>query len=96
MKITDEQVIEMAARPQAWGNPEEVYERLRHIQQMTGANEFVLTFRFGTMPVETAERSMRLFAKEVLPRLQADETVLDAEIDGSSSLVVPANDPGHG
>jgi alkanesulfonate monooxygenase SsuD/methylene tetrahydromethanopterin reductase-like flavin-dependent oxidoreductase (luciferase family) len=83
--ITDEQMIEATARPQAWGTPDEVYERLRHIQQMTGAEELILAFRFGTMPVETAERSMRLFAKEVLPRLQADEATLDPEIDGSTA-----------
>jgi alkanesulfonate monooxygenase SsuD/methylene tetrahydromethanopterin reductase-like flavin-dependent oxidoreductase (luciferase family) len=94
VKITDEQMIEATARPQAWGTPDEVYERLRHIQLMTGADELILTFRFGTMPVETAERSMRLFAKDVLPRLHADEARLDPEIDGSAEASAAA--PGHG
>ncbi|WP_033287663.1 LLM class flavin-dependent oxidoreductase [Amycolatopsis jejuensis] len=84
VKITDEQMIEMAARPQAWGTPDDVYRQLLHIQEMTGAAEFVLTFRFGTMPVETAERSMRLFAQEVLPRLQSFDARLTGATDGTA------------
>ncbi|GAA1838510.1 LLM class flavin-dependent oxidoreductase [Pseudonocardia ailaonensis] len=86
MKFSDEQILEAAAKPQAWGTPDEVYERLLHIQAMTGADEFVLTFRFGTMPTEVAERSMRLFAREVLPRLHAFDAKLDPELDGSSPI----------
>ena len=47
---------------------------------MTSAEEFVLNFRFGGMPVETAERSMRLFAKEVLPKLHAMPAPLHATV----------------
>ncbi len=68
---TDEENLEVMARPQAWGTPDQVFERLVYAQRMTDAEEFVVSFRFGTMPVETAERSMRLFAEEVLPRLHA-------------------------
>jgi hypothetical protein len=46
-----------------------VFDKLRHVQLMTSAEEFVLNFRFGNMPAATAERSMRLFAAGVLPRL---------------------------
>lgn len=59
------------ARPQAWGTPDQVLAKLQHAQEMTSAEEFVLNFRYGAMPVETAERSMRLFASDVLPRLHA-------------------------
>jgi hypothetical protein len=48
-----------------------VVEKLKHIQRMTSAEEFVINPRFGAMPVETAERSMRLFAAEVLPAVHA-------------------------
>ncbi len=75
--MSDDQVIEATARPQAWGTPDQVYEKLKFIQGMTGAEEFVLNFKFGTMPAETAERSMRLFAAEVLPRLHALPASLD-------------------
>ena len=86
LKFTDEQILEAAAKPQAWGTPDEVYERLLHIQAMTGAGEFVLNFRFGTMPVEVAERSMRLFAQEVLPRLHSLDAKLGPDLDGSESV----------
>jgi alkanesulfonate monooxygenase SsuD/methylene tetrahydromethanopterin reductase-like flavin-dependent oxidoreductase (luciferase family) len=81
-KVSEEEVIEAAIRPQAWGNPDEVYERLVHIQKRTGASQFVLNFRYGTMPAEIAERSMRLFATDVLPRLQAYDASLDVELSG--------------
>ncbi len=74
-----EELGEATARPQAWGTPDQVLERLVHAQRMTSAEEFVLNFRYGAMPVETAERSMRLFASEVLPRLHEVEPRLHAE-----------------
>ncbi len=40
-------------------------------------------FRMGGMPVETAERSMRLFASEVLPALQAMDAPLSPEMTGA-------------
>lgn len=52
-----------------WGTPEECYERARHIWEHTRCSTLVTVFRFGAMPYETAERSMRLFSSEVLPAL---------------------------
>ena len=74
-KSSDE-VGEHNARPQAWGTPEQVLAKLEHVQGMTSAEELILNFRFGAMPAATAERSMRLFAKEVLPKLQKMEAPL--------------------
>jgi alkanesulfonate monooxygenase SsuD/methylene tetrahydromethanopterin reductase-like flavin-dependent oxidoreductase (luciferase family) len=70
---------EHSARPQAWGTPDQVMAKLEHVQRTTSAEEFVLNFRFGAMPAETAERSMRLFAAEVLDRLHALPAPLHAE-----------------
>lgn len=78
----DEQMLEHAARPQAWGTPDQVFEKLQFIQQKTGAVEFILNPRFGGMPADTAERSMRLFAAEVLPRLQAIDPPLSESLRG--------------
>jgi hypothetical protein len=36
-----------------------------------GADDFVAVFSYGSMPVEKAEASMRLFAEKVLPHVQA-------------------------
>jgi len=74
-----EELGEHSARPQAWGTPDQVLEKLRHVQQMTSAEELILNFRFGGMPVETAERSMRLFATEVLERLHKLEAPLQPD-----------------
>jgi alkanesulfonate monooxygenase SsuD/methylene tetrahydromethanopterin reductase-like flavin-dependent oxidoreductase (luciferase family) len=58
---------------QVWGTPEQCVERMRHIQQMTGAREVVGCFRYGAMPVELAENSLRLFGQEVVPAVHAFE-----------------------
>src|SRR5687768_3149692 len=44
---TPEEVGEFSARPQAWGTPDQVFEKLRHVQRMTRAEELILNFRFG-------------------------------------------------
>ncbi|MGE0601683.1 MAG: LLM class flavin-dependent oxidoreductase [Dehalococcoidia bacterium] len=75
-----EELGEHSARPQAWGTPDQVFEKLKHIQRMTSAEELILNFRFGGMPVETAERSTRLFAKNVLDRLHALDAPLHADM----------------
>lgn len=79
---TPEQVGEHSARPQAWGTPDQVVEKLLHVQRMTGAEELIMNFQYGAMPAETAERSMRLFSAEVLPRLHAAEALLPAHLTG--------------
>ncbi len=57
-------------------------EKLQHVQRMTSAEELILNFRYGAMPAATAERSMRLFAAEVLPKLQALEAPLHPDMTG--------------
>ena len=68
---TPEEIGEFNAKPQAWGTPEQCLKKLTAIREMTSAEELILSFRFGGMPAETAERSMRLFAEAVLAPLQA-------------------------
>ncbi|WP_236792219.1 LLM class flavin-dependent oxidoreductase [Amycolatopsis sp. GM8] len=81
---TDEAIIEKSARPQAWGTPDQVFEQLKAIQRKTGAEEFVLNVKFGTMPAEKAEQSLRLFATEVLPRLHELDAPLDETMRGTA------------
>jgi alkanesulfonate monooxygenase SsuD/methylene tetrahydromethanopterin reductase-like flavin-dependent oxidoreductase (luciferase family) len=80
-----QEVGDRAARPQAWGTPDQVLEKLVEIQRMTSAEEFILNFRYGAMPAATAERSMRLFSAEVLPRLQALPAPLHADMAGAAA-----------
>ena len=56
-----------------FGTPDFVASRLCELQQMAGVGHFVCLFSFGEMPVAESERSMRLFASEVLPSLHEIE-----------------------
>lgn len=89
---TDEAIVEKSARPQAWGTPDQVFEQLANIQRQTSAEEFVLNVKFGTMPADQAERSMRLFASEVLPRLHELDAPLHESMRGTADGS-PAFDP---
>ncbi|MGD9995696.1 MAG: LLM class flavin-dependent oxidoreductase [Ilumatobacteraceae bacterium] len=88
---TDEQITAATARPQAWGTPDQVFQRLMDIRERTKAAEFVVLFRFGAMPAELAEQSMRLFAKEVLPRVHAVEAKMDLTDDPGLDVPVVSN-----
>lgn len=79
-RVGEEKVVEVFARNQVWGTPEQCIEKLRTIRETTDAAEFVGVFTFGDLPVELAERSMRLFAADVLPVLHADERI-EASVD---------------
>jgi alkanesulfonate monooxygenase SsuD/methylene tetrahydromethanopterin reductase-like flavin-dependent oxidoreductase (luciferase family) len=54
-----------------WGSPKTCLEKLERINNMMGADDFVAVFSYGGMPVDKAEKSMRLFAEKVLPTTQA-------------------------
>lgn len=56
----------------AFGGPDTVVEKLASLQAETGVNNVVCWMNFGGMPHETVQRSMRLFATEVMPRLRQD------------------------
>jgi alkanesulfonate monooxygenase SsuD/methylene tetrahydromethanopterin reductase-like flavin-dependent oxidoreductase (luciferase family) len=61
---------------QAWGTPEQVYEKVVNFSELTGADTFVPVFRYAGMPTDEAEASMRLFAAEVMPELRKYEPVV--------------------
>ncbi len=52
-----------------WGTPDQILERLKYRHDMLGGFEISTSFRFGGLPFEFAEKSMRLYAAEVLPVL---------------------------
>ncbi len=53
-----------------WGTPDRVAARIKELASAFGASEVMLGFKYGSMPADLAERSMRLFADKVLPELQ--------------------------
>jgi len=54
-----------------WGTPDQVLEKLSTLRELLGLAAFNPSFNFAGMSPEVAERSLRLFAGEVLPVVQA-------------------------
>lgn len=54
----------------AWGTPDDVLRTLEARRALLGPFELATSFRYGGMPFDKVERSLRLFAKEVLPVLK--------------------------
>jgi alkanesulfonate monooxygenase SsuD/methylene tetrahydromethanopterin reductase-like flavin-dependent oxidoreductase (luciferase family) len=55
---------------QVWGTPEQCIEKLSQINELMGPDHLVAVTRYGGMPAEEAEASMRLFAREALPAVK--------------------------
>jgi alkanesulfonate monooxygenase SsuD/methylene tetrahydromethanopterin reductase-like flavin-dependent oxidoreductase (luciferase family) len=53
-----------------WGTPDRMLRELEARRATVGAFEMATSFRFGGIPYDAAEKSMRLFAREVLPVLK--------------------------
>jgi natural product biosynthesis luciferase-like monooxygenase protein len=68
-KETFETQVEKGA---AWvGTPETIAKQIRDYQQMVGGFEIAsMQVNFSAIPLKDAERSMRLFAQEVIPSVQ--------------------------
>jgi len=63
-------VIDYFVNLQVAGTPEQCYERIVDIHRRTGNSHYVGVFSYAGMPYDEAERSMRLFAAEVMPQLR--------------------------
>jgi alkanesulfonate monooxygenase SsuD/methylene tetrahydromethanopterin reductase-like flavin-dependent oxidoreductase (luciferase family) len=59
----------------AWvGSPDEIAEQIAAYDTLVGGFEIAsLQVNFNTIPLEAAQRSMRLFAEKVMPRFHASE-----------------------
>jgi alkanesulfonate monooxygenase SsuD/methylene tetrahydromethanopterin reductase-like flavin-dependent oxidoreductase (luciferase family) len=55
---------------QVWGTPEQCIEKIQHLVEVMAPVSMVAMMRYGSMTAEVAEKSMRLFAQEVLPVVQ--------------------------
>ena len=56
---------------QTWGTPDMIIEKLRARRELLGDFELNVVANYGGMPIEEAEKSIRLFADEVLPEVQS-------------------------
>jgi alkanesulfonate monooxygenase SsuD/methylene tetrahydromethanopterin reductase-like flavin-dependent oxidoreductase (luciferase family) len=66
----DEKVIDFFVDLQVWGTPEQCYDKILDVRRRVGNDHFVGVFSYAGMPAAEAERSLRLFAAEVIPALQ--------------------------
>jgi alkanesulfonate monooxygenase SsuD/methylene tetrahydromethanopterin reductase-like flavin-dependent oxidoreductase (luciferase family) len=58
------------AEAQMWGTPDEIVEKCEYAARTIGTDHVAFAFRYAGVPYADGEASMRLFATEVLPRLQ--------------------------
>jgi hypothetical protein len=52
-----------------WGTPDQVIAKATRLAETFGTSEIMFIFKYGGMPMDVAEKSMQLFAREVLPAL---------------------------
>ena len=67
-------VREEFARPQIWGTPSQCVDKVRRLQETLDPTELLLLFRPAGLPLEKAQASMELFAREVLPAIREMKT----------------------
>ena len=67
----DEEVLDFFVNLQVWGTPEQCYRKVLDINKLSGNDSYIGVFSYGGIPVEESEKSMRLFAREVMPELKA-------------------------
>jgi alkanesulfonate monooxygenase SsuD/methylene tetrahydromethanopterin reductase-like flavin-dependent oxidoreductase (luciferase family) len=54
-----------------WGTPRQILEKLEARKRLLGGFDLLVIPRYGGLPFEAAEQSLRLFADEVLPELRS-------------------------
>jgi hypothetical protein len=54
-----------------WGTPAQTIARATELAEAFGTNEIMFVFKYGSMPIDQARRSMELFAADVMPALKA-------------------------
>jgi hypothetical protein len=53
------------------GTPDQIIANAEYLQEMTSTAEIVVLFQYGGIEDTAAQRSMHMFAREVLPVLHA-------------------------
>ena len=78
----------LAARraTQPIGTPDTIIEKIKTMQQTISMEKVVIHMMYGGMPREKAEKSLRLFAKKVLPEVQAMPTPINPKSLGEPVL----------
>ena len=66
-RVGESGFLDMFMKATAWGTPDKILANLEQRREMIGPFEYTTAFRYGGIPYDEAEASMRLFASEVLP-----------------------------
>jgi alkanesulfonate monooxygenase SsuD/methylene tetrahydromethanopterin reductase-like flavin-dependent oxidoreductase (luciferase family) len=64
-------IVEAFLKAAVWGTPDRILRELETRRAAVGEFELCTSFRFGGTPCELAERSLRLYAREILPVLKS-------------------------
>jgi alkanesulfonate monooxygenase SsuD/methylene tetrahydromethanopterin reductase-like flavin-dependent oxidoreductase (luciferase family) len=67
-------LVDIFVEEGVWGTPGQCIERIEAINEMLGPAELTFWFNPGTMPVEEAEKTLRLFAEQALPTVHRLES----------------------
>jgi alkanesulfonate monooxygenase SsuD/methylene tetrahydromethanopterin reductase-like flavin-dependent oxidoreductase (luciferase family) len=70
-KYGEQSGIDFFVDLQVYGTPDQCFEKVMDIRSMVGNDTFVAVPAYADMPIDEAERNLRLFASAVKPRLQA-------------------------
>ena len=62
--------VENFMKAASWGTPDRILRELEKRREVVGEFELNVSFRFGGIPYDESEASLKLFAKEVLPVLK--------------------------
>lgn len=66
-----DEIVKAYVAQQVWGTPDEMLRQFEERRDFLGDFGVLACFRYGGMPYEVAERSCRLFAREVMPVLRS-------------------------
>jgi alkanesulfonate monooxygenase SsuD/methylene tetrahydromethanopterin reductase-like flavin-dependent oxidoreductase (luciferase family) len=69
-RVGESGFLEMFMKATAWGTPDQILSVLERRRDLIGPFEYTTAFRYGGIPFDEAEASLRLFASEVLPVLK--------------------------
>ena len=64
-------MVEFFLGLQIWGTPKQCVEKIVDCTNRCGADSFVGIFSYADMPYDYAEKNMRLFASDVMPKLKS-------------------------
>jgi alkanesulfonate monooxygenase SsuD/methylene tetrahydromethanopterin reductase-like flavin-dependent oxidoreductase (luciferase family) len=76
------------AKLMPWGTPDQVIEKIAFIKDTIDANGVMMNFSYAGMPFDEVERSLKLFAKKVMPELKEMKAAALVE---PSALDMPAH-----